>query len=382
MSTSSLPPTSRDEAPIDAEFEPAKPAPGSKPKSKSGPGWGAFLLLALLAAGGLGLGAAGAGLVPGFKPGAADLGAIQTDLTALKAAQSDTAANDATRASDLTALKSTTDSLRADRTRARSDIRSLKGEIETLQADISILQRARIAGLAEANEASHEDQTAITDLPDLSALETRLTALEDALVSQLSTYETSLESLRVRLADLEAKAETESLLTATSTNARTEAALALSAIEAAARRGRPFLSAQQKLTAAMPGNQAIERLAPLAAKAVPTLSDLQTDLPPLVDRALDRDAIAAGAGNSWVRGIFGDGVQIKRTGEVSTRDHLERASAALQANDLSDAIQHIRALDANIQPVFTDWLNNAEDRHTLEETLDALRLTMIAEERP
>ena len=67
---------------------------------------------------------------------------------------------------------------------------------------------------------------------------------------------------------------------------------------------------------------------------------------------------------------------------MTTADQLNAAADALQAGDLSNAIQSVRVLDADLQPVFTDWLDNAEDRLLLEETLEALRLTMIAEERP
>ena len=83
-----------------------------------------------------------------------------------------------------------------------------------------------------------------------------------------------------------------------------------------------------------------------------------------------------------MRGLFGDGIQVRQSGEVTTGDQLDAAAAALQVGDLGNAIQSVRALEANLQPVFTDWLDNADNRLLLEETLEALRLTMIAEERP
>lgn len=83
-----------------------------------------------------------------------------------------------------------------------------------------------------------------------------------------------------------------------------------------------------------------------------------------------------------MRGIFGDGIQIRREGETTNRGTLEAAASSLEAGDLPGAIALIDTLDPDLQAVFTDWRNNADDRHMLEQSLEALRLTMIAEERP
>lgn len=377
MSDPSLSPSGRDNDPIDAEFEPASAAPKPKTVQNSGPGWLAFTILAVMC---LGVSAAGAGLVPGFKPGADELNTIRTDLATLQSERTTQTEQALTLNTELEALKSRADNLQADRTRAMTDIRGLKGEIEALQGDISALQRARIASLSESDDPNEMPTPAA--LPDLTALETRVSAVEDALVTQLGTYDNALELLKTRLTSLEAQASDESLTSATASNARTEAALALSAIEAAARRGRPFLTAQQKLVAAMPGNQAAQRLAVIAPKAVPTSADLTNAFPALMRDALDTEARREGTGSSWMRGIFGDGIQIRREGETTNRGTLEAAASSLEAGDLPGAIALIDTLDPDLQAVFTDWRNNADDRHMLEQSLEALRLTMIAEERP
>lgn len=383
MTESSLPPSSGDDAPIDAEFEPAAPSDDKKSTAKSGPGWFAFALLSLVSTGAIVLAAASAGYIPGFKPGAGAVQTLQNELADLKSTDETQAGTSSSNASEIEALKTRADSLQADRTRAVTDIRTLKRDIETLQADISTLQRARIASLAEAGETdTGPEPTASAAIPDLSALETRVASLEDALVAQLGTYDATLETLKTRVADLETQAQTESLIAADSTNARTEAALALSAIEAAARRGRPFLSAHQKLAAAMPSNQAVGRLSGIASDAIPTVADLRAAFSALRAEALDQDAQDQGGASGWMRGVFGDGIQVRQSGEITTGDQLDAAEAALQAGDLGNAIQSVRALAPNLQPVFTDWLDNADDRLLLEETLEALRLTMIAEERP
>lgn len=378
MTDSSLPPSPSDDAPIDAEFEPAERDETSDSKPPSGPGWMAFGVLFLLAVSALGLAAATAGYVPGFKPGSQAITSVQSDLATVQADLNADKGETETLSTEIAALQSRADSLSADRTRASGDLRNIRTEIETLQADISLLQRARVASIADGNVSSGVGSNGT----DLAALNARVASVEDALVTQLGTYDTTLESLRARLNALESQAATDTLNASNATNVKTEAALALSAIEAAARRGRPFLSAQQKLSAAMPGNEAVARLATIAPQAIPTLSDLRASFPALIEEALDVSARVEGGSSSWIRGVFGDGIQVRKQGEVTSSDHLDRAKASLQAGELAESIEHIRAADPEIQPVFTDWLNNAENRHMLEQTLEALRLTMIAEERP
>ena len=378
MTDSSLPPLPTDDAPIDAEFEPAAREDTAPPGHAAGPGWMAFGGLAVLTLSALGLAAATAGYVPGFQPGSQVIDSVQSELASVQTGLNEDESKTETLNTEIAALQARADSLSADRTRASTELRNIRTEIETLQADISVLQRARVASLADGNTSSG----ASGDSPDLTALATRVTAIEDALVTQLGTYETALENLKTRLNDLESQAASDGLNAANATNVKTDAALALSAIEAAARRGRPFLSAQQKLATALPGNEAVTRLAPLASQAIPTLSDLRASFPALVQTALDTSARAEGGSSSWIRGVFGDGIQVRKQGEVTSSDYLDRARTALDAGELAESIEHIRAADPEIQPVFTDWMDNAGNRHMLEQTLEALRLTMIAEERP
>lgn len=379
MTDSTLPPLSQDEDPIDAEFEPAIRDEKSSAQATQGPGWFAFGLLCGITLLALSLAAATAGFIPGFKPGSASVAAMQSDLNAVQTTLSQDRSATNTLSTDVSALQTRADSLAADRTRTNTQMRALRTEIETLQADISMLQRARVASIADQGDSSDSNVSEETDFSPLAA---RVTALEDALVTQWGEYDATLERLKRQIETLEAQATSEGLNAASAANARTDAALALSAIEAAARRGRPFLSAQQKLSAAMPSNDAVAGLAPIAAKAVPTMTELRDSFPGLADQALDASAQAEGGGAGWMRTLFGDGIQVRQTGETTNRDHLNSARAALDAGNLLETIQHIRTADANIQSVFTDWLNNAEDRHQLEQTLEALRLTMIAEERP
>lgn len=378
MTSETIPPSAKEEAPIDAEFEPARRSQSAPESARGGPGWFAFGGVSAIAMLGLFLAAANAGFIPGLHPGATRVLALEANIEQLNEALSQDSSQTDTLVSDIATLKSRADSLLADRTRGITEIRDIRDEIETLQADISTLQRVRVASLAADNSAPESQTVGSSD----SAFDARITALEDALVTELSRYDSALENIKTRLDSLEDAVASERLTTANATNARTEAALALSAIEAAARRGRPFLTAYQKLTAALPGNEAVERLAPIAGTAIPTRTDLRATYPALMERALNQAASNSGGGASWMRNLFGDGIQVRQQGSVTSRDHLDRALAALDDDDLAAAIEHVRAVDADLQPVFTDWVNSAEDRHQLEQTLEALRLTMIAKERP
>ena len=79
MTESSLPPSSGDDAPIDAEFEPAVRGDSEKVVTKSGPGWFAFGLVGLVSAAGFALAAASAGYVPGFNPGAGTVQKLENE---------------------------------------------------------------------------------------------------------------------------------------------------------------------------------------------------------------------------------------------------------------------------------------------------------------
>ena len=135
----------------------------------------------------------------------------------------------------------------------------------------------------------------------------------------------------------------------------------------------------------MPNNDAVASLAAIAPKAVPTLGRFAQRLSgPVKDAALDASAQAEGGNSGWMRGkCLGMASKCAAPAKSPSSDHLDASqSRAFDAGELSDSIEHIRAADPDIQPVFTDWVSNAEDRHALEQTLEALRLTMIAEERP
>jgi len=224
-------------------------------------------------------------------------------------------------------------------------------------------------------------------LSRLEAVETAVARLVEASSAQAPDQDPApvTDDVIALRADIEALREyildAEQAETAPSTDTQA-AALAISAIEAAARRGRPFLSAYQDLLDAMPDNTAAQSLAPLAVSGAPTMAELRVQFAPIRRRALDADAEAAGNGSGLLRSLFGDGVKVRRDGEMNAGDVLDDAEAALAENDLARAIRLIEGLSEPVQTVFTDWLDSARRRESLETALEALRLSMIAKDRP
>lgn len=368
-----------DPVPIDAEFEPARPKRDDRSQSRGGPGWLAFGGLGLVALFTLVAALAGHGLVPGINPAAS----IEQQMTAKLATQSDALnavkAEQSALDSELSEVKSRLDTQQADRTRLRSEFRDLRDAVaerpsngadqvasgEALQNLQNRLDQIELALAAlPATETTGENNSLVPDL----------TRRLDGLAADISALKTQLSALETQIA-------TERNSAIQSTNKRTDAALALSAIEAAARRGQPFLAAQQRLDAALPGNRAASDLAPLAIKQIPTLSELRESFPPLAEAALDLEAETSPGASGFIRNLFGDGVSVRRKEGAMALDHIETARTALSAGKLNDAAKALKSLDPEIQSVFTDWVNNAEDRVLLETMLEALRLTMIAEER-
>lgn len=381
MTDTSLP--SDTEAPIDAEFEPADPA-SSAGKRRITPGWRAFGAVSLLFLISAGLILANYGLIPGVKPRASNTAKLQAEFQQMQADLN-------TRAQRLETLHSSVDSSLAELNRLNSNIQGVSNSVDTLRNDLEALE-SKLASANQAPAISSEGGSITTVNPlvidRLEALENAITKFPEGqtslqgdatrLTSELNTLRSDIESLR---SELRAAQSVEDEAPGTSVNAA-DAALALSAIEAAARRGRPFLSGYQRLITALPNERAVMALAPLAATGAPTLTNLSEQFPTLERHALDVDADAIGETAGFMRGLFGDSLKVRRDGELSSADLLEAASLALKEGDLERSVIELEKLAPAPKAVFSEWLESANSRLSLENALEALRLVMIAEARP
>jgi len=329
------------QGPIDAQFEPA-PA-GADKAARPGPGWmalGAATFTAALIGGAVGVYGADY-----LRPNStADLAAAQARLDA--------------RLGEVMALQAVIDEKLSEPAAASAELAGLIRELDTVSR--------RLDQAIEAGGGDPAGQAALAGR--LDALERRAAA--DASVATLAT----------RLAGLEAatrEAAAESSAAVKSSGSRADAALALSAIEAATRRGAGFESDYRALRNALPMNDAIKRLAPYVS-GVPALTALQAEFPAVRAAVLNAEVPETSGRLSWVDRMFGDAVSVRpANGKHSavTRG-LDAAATALAAGDLAGSVRALGVLEGNAARAAEDWTRRANRRITLEEALEDVRLSL------
>ena len=344
--------------PIDAQFEPAPDPLPAKPGS-SGPGWGGVAIAAVLAA----LAGAAGGIFGRDMLLPDRTAAMQQDLGNLQAQQAEFERQIAEMPEASDELSSLIGEVSGNSRKLNELLASGAGipAVDELAARIETLERVDTSGSATPAEA----------LRTIAALEARITTLETAAVA----------------ATVSAPAEPETPAPAPEKDRAAEAALALSAIESAARKGAAFEADYRTLRAAAPSNQTVRRLAPYVS-GVPTISRLQSDF-----AAMKTAAIAAGktdAANtdqpqsqlSWLSRVFGDAVTVrpahKREDPVAIS--LDTASKALAAGDLSASVKALATLEGGAARAAQDWTREANRRITLEAVLEDVRLSLIEPE--
>lgn len=389
------------EEPIDAEFRPAEPEAA---RTARGPGWLSSLLLFLMAvAGGGMLGYGASELAPGrIAP-----------VTAIEAPDEPEPEPFASEAA-----------LELESEARRELAASLRERIETLEARLAAAEDAiaEPAASSPPNSAPDEDVSA-----EIAALKRRLAALESvgsddeaapedltrslaALSLRMETLEAQLAALQSRLetgseaeADLRSDvsrltAETEQLTrdlaslrsdtearqaeAGTEARNRAEAALALSQMDAAARRGQGFAPALASLRRLRPDAQGLADLQDFAAEGAPTVQQLSATFDTMAEAVRDASRPATeGRAIGLVERIFGDAVEIRREGESGVGELLDTARTALEAADLGAAIGALEALEGPAAEAASAWLTQARQRRLLERTLDGVRLDLMAEDR-
>jgi hypothetical protein len=164
-----------------------------------------------------------------------------------------------------------------------------------------------------------------------------------------------------------------------------EAALALSAIEAAARRGSSFETDYRILRQAGAAEGPIRRLAPFT-DGVATLADLHARFPSVRDDVIEaaRQQAPAQAGDrlGWIDRVLGDAVTVRPADEPTNpaEPHLAEAAAALASGDLAGSLKAMARLEGAPVRSAEAWIEEANRRLALEAVLEDIRKSLIEPE--
>ena len=381
--------------PIDADFEPApEDSSGTGRRASGGPGWLGALVLSLFAAG-LGgiLGMAGTRFIADTST---NPGAVGARIDALQAEQEDISIRLARALREQGGLDAGLDTL-AEQVEALS-AREPSGS----GADPSIVEdlSRRIAALESVDpsgEVSPEDLSRA-----VASLESRLDRLagsvealqetpEGVAVERVIEIETRLAELRDDLsqAKLSSSRDAEKLAgliegmrqdeadargAAAAASQTADLARAVSAIEAASRRGGGFAPELRTLRTLMPNDPSVRQLGPIAETGAPGMAELQAAF--ATARAEARTVLDARPANGlgWLNRTFGDAVSVRRADgqDDDPSALLDRAGEAMDAGNLDLALELTGQLDGAPADAMSGWTELANRRITLEAALEAL----------
>ncbi len=381
--------------PIDADFEPApEDSSGTGRRASGGPGWLGALVLSLFAAG-LGgiLGMAGTRFIADTST---NPGAVGARIDALQAEQEDISIRLARALREQGGLDAGLDTL-AEQVEALS-AREPSGS----GADPSIVEdlRRRIAALESVDpsgEVSPEDLSrAVASLESrLDRLAGSVEALQEApegvAVERVIEIETRLAELRDDLsqAKLSSSRDAEKLAgliegmrqdeadargAAAAASQTADLARAVSAIEAASRRGGGFAPELRTLRTLMPNDPSVRQLGPIAETGAPGMAELQAAF--ATARAEARTVLDSRPANGlgWLNRTFGDAVSVRRADgqDDDPSALLDRAGEAMDAGNLDLALELTGQLDGAPADAMSGWTELANRRITLEAALEAL----------
>ena len=380
------PPPGTDAEPIDAEFEPASgPAPGAV---RSGPGWGAALVLAVLAA--AGGGAIGYGATQVLADRSNDqLVDVTADAFIGVRAENETAREVLKNelSEEIAALERRLDTAEAAiaNTPGRATPADLTDDFASREALAAL--RRRVLALETATPSSGPGAVPDGLAQSVAALAAQLDTLEArdpgaAMSDDMAVLRSEMDGFRDRLTNLEVELREGARAASNRQAARTEAALALSTIEAAARRGQGFSAAFANLQSVRPNDTSLAALEPIALDGAPTLGALKARFEPM-EQAVREAARPEASGDalSVAERFFGDAIDVRREGEPAVAGALDAARVALDEDDLGGAISALETLDGDALTAAGPWLDAARARRTLERTLDGLRLALMREDQ-
>jgi len=385
MTDDSIPESSVDPVePIDADFEPAVDDPKTA-RTGSGPGWLGAGVMSLMAAGLGGIIGIGAHILmpSGLGDPGAEVAALNTRLDRLEQAGPD---DRAALKAGIDALANRIDSLPQGQASDPVDLSGIEGRLQALES-IEVGDTVAPEELTRALTSLSERIGTLSERVD--ALEARpvpvdLSARVDAIERDFGTLrDSTLEQTKQgrSLADMLARVQTEqsdARAAAASASSVAEAALALSAIEAASRRGVPFEADYRALRSALPTVDAVRALGALAPTGALTVSELTDQFGAAADAARKTVPVEESGNWGWINKFFGGAVTVRKA-DGSDDDPfglLSRAGEALEEGDLDKAVAYTARLDGAPGAAMSGWTEAAKRRINLESSLEAVRLAL------
>ncbi|MEM9740584.1 MAG: hypothetical protein AAF829_12020 [Pseudomonadota bacterium] len=362
----------RDE-PIDAEFrEAAEPM-----VQKRGPGWSsAFMMMLLSCLGGGVLGYAGAERVPGLLGGRSG-----AELPGDFVTESDLAEWQNTREAAADTLSSDLEALALRLANAEGSLETLVATAESDVSDRVAVLTARLDAIETLPTEDGEPTDSALNRSLASAI-ARIDRLEARIAERDDISKAELTQLRAELDRVASRIDSRSVSGAGPGNTLAEAALALSTIEAAARRGQDFSAAFSVLQRARPESPTVAQIAPIAASGAPTLAQLKSDFDAIsrqIEDVLERRGSGGAAGAAGR--LFGDLVSVRSPDVSEDFATLDEARTALDRDDLFGASTALSRLEGDAETLAAEWIVQAEARRALERALDTLRLDLMVEDQ-
>lgn len=281
----------------------------------------------------------------------------------------------------------------AEVTRALAALTQKLDRVEAAQKEIEI-------GMAEREAAVKQLGDRLTDIEfstagtagqggesvkalreEIQAIKSDLEARQSATETEAGAASADIEKYKALIAAMQDK-QNAGQQEADASRSLARAALALSSIEAAARRGNSFRADYVRLKAALPDGQDVRALADLSEQEVPTLTSLRAAFGPAREAALKAARESARkSGWGWVDDVFGDVVTFRKgDGSEAPETILQNARANLDEGDLAAAVKKVKLLKGKAGDEMSDWIDQAEQRIRLEEGLERLRIRLAGAE--
>ena len=154
---------------------------------------------------------------------------------------------------------------------------------------------------------------------------------------------------------------------------------ALSALEAAAQTGRPFVNRHRTLAALLPGDRDVLALAETARRGAPTLDTLRRAFADAAHHAEQLAAAQSDDGWNWLRASVSGVVSLDRPGlDDAASVAVLSARRAIEVGDPRGAVDALDGLTAERLTAFKAWRLQALRRAELDERLDLLNARLAA----